>query len=238
MFELEPTVGVSACLNTPSDQGAIRILFSTYKLLRASAIENILSRKIEYSSFIQKEIFSFALHRRAARGRRAVASPLPARFHRGKLDDSTVATHVLDDLMIFCCSCSLNKIYSIYLGWWFSVLPVFPFFHVYHFWLPLASEFYRIFFGTSLSLSLSLTAVLLLFFSNIGYGFMSAEETLGSLFRGGAGFSFSLAFKDFATKYLLLHYYWVQKLLYQPLPIATSLICFLSSNSEHHACAV
>jgi hypothetical protein len=42
----------------------------------------------------------------------------------------------------------------------------------------------------------------------MGYGFMSAEETLGSLFRGGAGFSFSLAFKDFATKYLLLHYYW------------------------------
>jgi hypothetical protein len=64
----------------------------------------------------------------------------------------------------------------------------------------------------------------------MGYGFMSAEETLGSLFRGGAGLSFSLAFKDFATKYLLLHYYWAQ-----PLPIATSLICFLSSNSEHHA---
>jgi hypothetical protein len=49
--------------------------------------------------------------------------------------------------------------------------------------------------------------VFLLFSPSIGYGFTSAEETLGSLFRGGAGFA--LAFKDFATKYLLLHYYWV-----------------------------
>jgi hypothetical protein len=69
-----------------------------------------------------------------------------------------------------------------------------------------------------LSLSNTLTAVFLLFAAKnlwLWFYYVSRKETFSSLFRGGAGFSctlpvvpFALAFKDFATKYIFLHWYW------------------------------